>query len=125
MTKNTGATFFGAISGVGPDGLPDSSGAAQSSEVVPSDVYSLLMTALYATKQSGDPELRQNALLVAQRTYEAGVSQGNSWAMPQVQSAKNGKIISGIHNTSNLILWALPLAFEGASLQGRAWIGRR
>ncbi len=125
LAKNRSSSGLGVIAGVGADGLPDPSGAAQSSEVVSSDVYSLLLAGLYATKQNGDQETRQSALLLAQRTYEAVVSQGNGWALPFVQSAKTGKNISGAHTTSNLILWAIPLAYEGASLQGRAWVGKR
>lgn len=117
---NMQATVWGAVSGVQPDGRPDESGAPQSSEVVPGEVWNFAATALMAGRLTDDAELRRIGLMAAERAYNALLQSGTLWDQHFVYAAKDAAPLTIPHYSGNLSLWALPFGCLGLPLRPQA-----
>jgi len=117
---NMQATEWGAISGARPDGLPDEGGGAQSSGVLPGEVWNFATTALMAGHRMEAGELRRIGLTAAERAYHALVRSGTLWNPHLLYAAKDAAPFAGPHHYSNLCLWALPFGYAGVPLRAES-----
>jgi uncharacterized protein (DUF608 family) len=103
-------TPYGAVNMARPDGkLAEGVGYGPNAFFVP-EVYMLAMTYMYAGE-------RDFGLELARRCVQAvTLESGSEWNQPNIVRGDNGLPLFGSHYDQNMMLWALPAAIVGESL---------
>jgi uncharacterized protein (DUF608 family) len=115
------ATASGALNSLHPDGTEDHSAPPHSDGIFTGECLCLAATLIYEGR-------REAGEMVAQRLMEAIVlKDGAGWELPNILD-RAGRAIHGVDFYQMMILWALPLAFEGhdiaAACEPQGLVGR-
>ena len=109
--NNLPATEFGALNAVRPDGSLDESGPRHSNEIFPAENLIVAATLAYEGDLDGCKQL------AAEVMQNIVLRQKAMWDMPNIVEPVDGKITHGTDFYQMMVIWALPMALRGQSIQ--------
>lgn len=114
LRLNDGATGYGAVNGVRPDGMIDDSFGGHSAVITIGEVWNFCAMAAFAGR-------KEEAIRLFEESYgNVVLRQCGPWNIPWSYKADTGEVSWGVHYYSNPCVWTLYQALDEAGYESLA-----